>query len=484
MGSLGKDKGKAVLADNGVPISGVEDGAAEGAKVPRADEEMAAKERSLAEFLVQMDEFAPVIPDAVTDYYLSRAGFECDDVRIKRLLALAAQKFISDIATDALQTSKVRQQGPGTGRGRPSGAGREKKAVLTMEDLAPAVARMGVNPSAARGRGRGAGNRGGAVRGGRGVGLGGSGVADGPSIPSQSRSSTPSGIDSTRPNMNMTAPPVSNPPPARPQSSGADLATAAPRASKLKFMPTVRASKVAVTDPVPENLSKGSSERGRGGGRGGGERGRGRGRGRGAGERPELTASGPFALGPAARPSTAKLISVPRAFVSDGGLSSRSGRGGRGGVSDPKKRATGKVEGEDDDTRNIGFSGSEDDDEEEEDAQGAAEYGERGAAKSRAMKPQGLRHGPAPFRGQKVKKERDSKPTFEVQGAEEVKVKVEQLIEDESGLDGSRSGTPVTVSSSTPALMDVDDGSAPLPHELKEVTSMAAPGRDLAVLQH
>jgi hypothetical protein len=47
-----------------------------------------------------------------------------EDVRVKRLLALAAQKFISDIATDAMQYAKVRQQTAqrkGTASGDPKG---------------------------------------------------------------------------------------------------------------------------------------------------------------------------------------------------------------------------------------------------------------------------------------------------------------------------------------------------------------------------
>ncbi|KAJ1921688.1 hypothetical protein H4219_000421 [Mycoemilia scoparia] len=80
------------------------------------DMEYVKKEKSLAEFLVQMDQYSPIIPDALTDYYLSQAGFECDDVRIKKLLAMATQKFISD----------------------------DRKTVLTMDDLAAALSEYGV----------------------------------------------------------------------------------------------------------------------------------------------------------------------------------------------------------------------------------------------------------------------------------------------------------------------------------------------------
>uniref|UniRef100_A0A8C3F3G7 TATA-box binding protein associated factor 10 n=1 Tax=Chrysemys picta bellii TaxID=8478 RepID=A0A8C3F3G7_CHRPI len=81
------------------------------------------------------------IPDAVTGYYLNRAGFEASDPRIIRLISLAAQKFISDIANDALQHCKMK----GTASGSSRNKSKDKKYTLTMEDLMPALAEYGIN---------------------------------------------------------------------------------------------------------------------------------------------------------------------------------------------------------------------------------------------------------------------------------------------------------------------------------------------------
>ncbi|KAL7280762.1 hypothetical protein ACG7TL_005706 [Trametes sanguinea] len=112
--------------------------------------EQARKDKTLAEFLLMLDDYEPLIPNEVTEYYLQRVGFECDDVRLKRLLSLAAQKFVSDIAADAYQHARIRANAAG-GRSRanqPSGpaSARDKtKTTLTMDDLSAALAEYGIN---------------------------------------------------------------------------------------------------------------------------------------------------------------------------------------------------------------------------------------------------------------------------------------------------------------------------------------------------
>ncbi|KAI8809226.1 transcription initiation factor TFIID 23-30kDa subunit-domain-containing protein [Cladochytrium replicatum] len=100
----------------------------------------ARKDRSLAELLMIMDDYSPIIPDAVTDYYLSRSGIECED---KAIDALAAQTFIADVATDAMQHDELRQQTSATKGNR--GQVKDKRMVLTMEDLSAALGDHGIN---------------------------------------------------------------------------------------------------------------------------------------------------------------------------------------------------------------------------------------------------------------------------------------------------------------------------------------------------
>ncbi|KAF2120608.1 transcription initiation factor TFIID 23-30kDa subunit-domain-containing protein [Lophiotrema nucula] len=150
----------------------------------------AKKDATLREFLGKMDDYAPIIPDAVTNYYLTLAGLPPPpqtSPHLARLLALATQKFIADIAADAYQYSRIRssnttgnnpmgglgaaagggppgapgaaagaQGGKDAGKGTNLGVqrpgyggggqgGSQGRTVLTMEDLGMAVGEYGVN---------------------------------------------------------------------------------------------------------------------------------------------------------------------------------------------------------------------------------------------------------------------------------------------------------------------------------------------------
>ncbi|CEQ41535.1 SPOSA6832_03266 [Sporobolomyces salmonicolor] len=170
----------------------------------KKDFDQERRDLELAELLDMMDDYKPIvssalflpgqIPDEVTDFYLQRAGFDTNDVRVsvstpsapsppavpsftdssllrnsKRLLALAAQRFISSISQDAHGYAMSRAnagtggrgggggaQGPagGAGAGGASGQGGGKakgrqRTVLTMEDLSAALQQYGVNGSRA-----------------------------------------------------------------------------------------------------------------------------------------------------------------------------------------------------------------------------------------------------------------------------------------------------------------------------------------------
>ncbi|KAH8403248.1 hypothetical protein KR222_008982 [Zaprionus bogoriensis] len=98
----------------------------------------------LSDFMLQLEDYTPLLPDAVTSHYLNMGGFHADDKRIVRLISIATQKFMSDIIDDALQHSKARthMQNAATPGGTKA---KDRKFTLTMDDLQPALADYGIN---------------------------------------------------------------------------------------------------------------------------------------------------------------------------------------------------------------------------------------------------------------------------------------------------------------------------------------------------
>uniref|UniRef100_A0A3Q3IFW6 Transcription initiation factor TFIID subunit 10 n=1 Tax=Monopterus albus TaxID=43700 RepID=A0A3Q3IFW6_MONAL len=95
--------------------------------ITNGDVKPAVSTTPLADFLMQLEEYTPTIPDAVTGYYLNRAVLQ--------------SKFISDIANDALQYCKMKGTASGSSRSKT----KDKKYTLTMEDLTPALSEYGIN---------------------------------------------------------------------------------------------------------------------------------------------------------------------------------------------------------------------------------------------------------------------------------------------------------------------------------------------------
>lgn len=99
-------------------------------------------EAALTEFLSSLMDYTPTIPDELVEHYLGRSGFQCPDLRLTRLVAVATQKFISEVASDALQHCKARISAPVKDKSKQP---KEKRLVLTMDDLSKALREYGVN---------------------------------------------------------------------------------------------------------------------------------------------------------------------------------------------------------------------------------------------------------------------------------------------------------------------------------------------------
>ncbi|KZV31690.1 transcription initiation factor TFIID subunit 10-like [Dorcoceras hygrometricum] len=98
---------------------------------------------ALTDFLASLMDYTPTIPDELVEHYLAKSGFQCPDVRLTRLVAVATQKFIADVATDALQHCKARQSS--IVKDKRDKQQKDKRLILSMEDLSKALREYGVN---------------------------------------------------------------------------------------------------------------------------------------------------------------------------------------------------------------------------------------------------------------------------------------------------------------------------------------------------
>eukprot|EP00744_Colponema_vietnamica_P006812 GILI01009873.1.p1 GENE.GILI01009873.1~~GILI01009873.1.p1 ORF type:complete len:125 (+),score=11.53 GILI01009873.1:30-404(+) len=96
-----------------------------------------AERAKVEEFISTLDDFVPAIPDEVVKYYLQKSGFVCNDPRLLHLISLATQKFVADVSSEAMHCAQMRTQ--------QAKSKKDKKLVLTMEDLTSSLQNVGVN---------------------------------------------------------------------------------------------------------------------------------------------------------------------------------------------------------------------------------------------------------------------------------------------------------------------------------------------------
>ncbi|VDM99260.1 unnamed protein product [Thelazia callipaeda] len=92
----------------------------------------------LVDFVNDLDNYVPTIPDAVAIHYMKKCGVDCADSRVIRLFSLASQKFISDIVLDAMQQARMK------GLGQTKKGTKETRYTLTLELLEPVLAEYGI----------------------------------------------------------------------------------------------------------------------------------------------------------------------------------------------------------------------------------------------------------------------------------------------------------------------------------------------------
>ena len=98
-GDKEEDRRQAVLANQ-----------AKQARANEANRNIYRNMTNLNNFLSNLDEYSPTIPEAVTEFYMNRGGVEVGDPRMVKLVALAADHFLAKTIFESRQVCLLRQE--------------------------------------------------------------------------------------------------------------------------------------------------------------------------------------------------------------------------------------------------------------------------------------------------------------------------------------------------------------------------------------
>jgi transcription initiation factor TFIID subunit 10 len=111
----------------------------------------AADDNDPRSLLTSVADYEPSIPDAVTRYFLSKAGCSLADPELAKVVSLAAQLFVGELAAEVHDSVEIRAHSKASG-GAMSASAKKKEAMennggtkMLASDLAAVLRRRGLN---------------------------------------------------------------------------------------------------------------------------------------------------------------------------------------------------------------------------------------------------------------------------------------------------------------------------------------------------
>ena len=95
------------------------------------------------EFKTKLEEYIPIIPDSIVEYYMEKCGIVSGSDDVKKTITLISHKFLTDVAVGAFQYHKIQSKAAQ----KDKRFGREKKLTLQVTDLERALRDLGIDIS-------------------------------------------------------------------------------------------------------------------------------------------------------------------------------------------------------------------------------------------------------------------------------------------------------------------------------------------------